>query len=408
MIEMDVLVIGGGLAGMAAALGAKEGGCKNISLLESEAKLGGMLRSYYDPAFGQMPGGVSGSEAVQHSLRKIQSSRILVRCNSTVCSIDNGHFVTAVSSKYGLQQYHAKAIVLATGCFERPLDARITGTRPAGIFSAGMVQQLFDAHCLPGSSVIIYGSGGTGLAMARRMTQAGIQVQSVFEPLPYARALLYQKSSLNESIPILLNHTITCLHGVRKLEGVSVAQIDAQGTMDTQKRIDCDTLVYSLGLVPDKMLGVSAKVHYDPCTGGPFIDECYRTSVQSIFACGNALFVYNAIDDLVTQARLAGLFSAEQIKCGQLPADQKRIIVSAGVGVRGVLPQFINKDTEKDVMVTFWPNHIYSNARVCVEADGEPICVKSYRLLTPGESVMVTLPFESYIGTDRLNVFIDE
>jgi sarcosine oxidase subunit alpha len=401
--SINVLVIGGGPAGLAAALAARAAGCENLLLLERETALGGILKQCIHNGFGLhvFKEELTGPEYAQRFIDQVKAHGIPVQCGTMVLDVTRDRMVTAVSAEHGLQTFRAKAVVLAMGCRERPRGAlMIPGWRPAGVFTAGTAQRLMNIEgWMPGRRVVILGSGDIGLIMARRMTFEGAKVLACVELMPYSSGLTRNVVQCLDDygIPLLLGHTVVDIHGRERVEGVTVAQVDAQRkpVPGTEQRFDCDTLLLSVGLIPENELSRAAGVGLSPATSGPTVDESLQTDVPGVFACGNVLHVHDLVDHVTLESRLAGERAAAY--AGTLNAQGKATPVSAlqvrdGAGVRGAVPQAICvAHVENDVSLMFRPTAVFKDAAVVVRVDGEEILRKKCRILTPGEMVSLTL-----------------
>ena len=397
--KVDVLVVGAGPAGMAAAIAAKEAGVDNILVLEREANMGGILRQCIHNGFGlhRFKEELTGPEYAQRDIDKVKELGIEVRCGTTVLSIDENRFVTAVSKEKGIQLFEAGALILAMGCRERPRGALATpGTRCAGIYSAGTAQKFVNLEgYMPGKRVVILGSGDIGLIMARRMTLQGAKVLACVELMPYSSGLNRNivQCLHDYDIPLLLSHTVIDIQGKERLTGVTVAEVDAkrQPIPGTEQHFDCDTLLLSVGLLPENELTRQADVEMSNLTSGAVVDDTLQTSKEGIFACGNVLHVHDLVDFVSAESFKAGKAAAEYVQ------GKKRVgtyvSVKDGDGVRGVVPQklLIPDGDAENVQIMFRPSGVYENAYICV-MDGEKELIKQKkRILTPGEMAELIL-----------------
>ena len=397
--KVDVLVVGAGPAGMAAAIAAKEAGVDNILVLEREANMGGILRQCIHNGFGlhRFKEELTGPEYAQRDIDKVKELGIEVRCGTTVLSIDENRFVTAVSKEKGIQLFEAGALILAMGCRERPRGALATpGTRCAGIYSAGTAQKFVNLEgYMPGKRVVILGSGDIGLIMARRMTLQGAKVLACVELMPYSSGLNRNivQCLHDYDIPLLLSHTVIDIQGKERLTGVTVAEVDAkrQPIPGTEQHFDCDTLLLSVGLLPENELTRQADVEMSNLTSGAVVDDTLQTSKEGIFACGNVLHVHDLVDFVSAESFKAGKAAAEYVQ------GKKRVgtyvSVKDGDGVRGVVPQklLIPDGDAENVQIMFRPSGVYENAYIRV-MDGEKELIKQKkRILTPGEMAELIL-----------------
>lgn len=403
---VDVLVVGAGPAGMAAAIAAREAGVENLLVLEREQNMGGILRQCIHNGFGlhRFKEELTGPEYAQRDIDKVLELGIEVRTGTTVLSVDENRFVTAVSRENGVQLFEAGAIILAMGCRERPRGALATpGTRCAGIYSAGTAQKFVNLEgYMPGKRVVILGSGDIGLIMARRMTLQGAKVLACVELMPYSSGLNRNivQCLQDYDIPLYLSHTVIDIQGRERLSGVTVAQVDEkrQPIPGTEKHFDCDTLLLSVGLIPENELTQQAKVEMSPLTQGAVVDDTLQTSREGIFACGNVLHVHDLVDFVSAESFKAGKAAAEYVQ------GKKReghfVSLKDGDGVRGVVPQrlLVPAGEAQPVQIMFRPAGVYENATVRV-MDGEREVMKmKKRIFTPGEMAELILKPEQIKG----------
>lgn len=412
--KVDVLIVGAGPAGMAAAIAAKEAGVDNLLVLEREANMGGILRQCIHNGFGlhRFKEELTGPEYAQRDIDKVKELGIEVRCGTTVLSIDENRFVTAVSKEKGVQLFEAGALILAMGCRERPRGALATpGTRCAGIYSAGTAQKFVNLEgYMPGKRVVILGSGDIGLIMARRMTLQGAKVLACVELMPYSSGLNRNivQCLHDYDIPLLLSHTVIDIQGKERLTGVTVAEVDAkrQPIPGTEQHFDCDTLLLSVGLLPENELTRQAEVEMSNLTSGAVVDDTLQTSKEGIFACGNVLHVHDLVDFVSAESFKAGKAAAEYVQ------GKKRVgtyvSVKDGDGVRGVVPQklLIPDGDAENVQIMFRPSGVYENAYIRV-MDGEKELIKQKkRILTPGEMAELILKPEVVKGLSGADVTV--
>ncbi len=412
--KVDVLVVGAGPAGMAAAIAAKEAGVDNILVLEREANMGGILRQCIHNGFGlhRFKEELTGPEYAQRDIDKVKELGIEVRCGTTVLSIDENRFVTAVSKEKGIQLFKAGALILAMGCRERPRGALATpGTRCAGIYSAGTAQKFVNLEgYMPGKRVVILGSGDIGLIMARRMTLQGAKVLACVELMPYSSGLNRNivQCLHDYDIPLLLSHTVIDIQGKERLTGVTVAEVDAkrQPIPGTEQHFDCDTLLLSVGLLPENELTRQADVEMSNLTSGAVVDDTLQTSKEGIFACGNVLHVHDLVDFVSAESFKAGKAAAAYVQ-GKKRIG-KYVSVKDGDGVRGVVPQklLIPDGDAENVQIMFRPSGVYENAYIRV-MDGEKELIKQKkRILTPGEMAELILKPEVVKGLSGADVTV--
>ncbi|MDD7663008.1 MAG: FAD-dependent oxidoreductase [Eubacteriales bacterium] len=414
MEKVDVLIVGAGPAGMAAAIAAKEAGVDNLLVLEREANMGGILRQCIHNGFGlhRFKEELTGPEYAQRDIDKVKELGIEVRCGTTVLSIDENRFVTAVSKEKGVQLFEAGALILAMGCRERPRGALATpGTRCAGIYSAGTAQKFVNLEgYMPGKRVVILGSGDIGLIMARRMTLQGAKVLACVELMPYSSGLNRNivQCLHDYDIPLLLSHTVIDIQGKERLTGVTVAEVDAkrQPIPGTEQHFDCDTLLLSVGLLPENELTRQADVEMSNLTSGAVVDDTLQTSKEGIFACGNVLHVHDLVDFVSAESFKAGKAAAAYVQ-GKKRIG-KYVSVTDGDGVRGVVPQklLIPDGEVESVQIMFRPAGVYENAYIRV-TDGERELIKQKkRILTPGEMAELVLKPEVVKGLSGADVTV--
>lgn len=349
MSEVDVVVVGGGAAGLAAAIQAKEGGAKNVLILERNEELGGILPQCIHTGFGlhYFRENLTGPEYISRFIEKARELEVEYKLNTMVLKLTPDRKIVAANDVDGILEVQAKAIVLAMGCRERTRGAlNIPGTRPAGILTAGTAQRLMDIEgYMPGKRIVILGSGDVGLIMARRFVMEGARVEAVVEILPYAGGLDRNVVQCLEdfNIPLILEHAVTSIHGSGRIESVTIARVDSnkKPIPGTERKIECDTLVLSVGLIPENELSKGANVALDPATAGPIVDERMETTVRGVFACGNVVHVYDLVDHVTRASELAGT-NAARFAANRLPPLSRRITLIPENNVRYVVPQVIS------------------------------------------------------------------
>ena len=393
--KVSLVIVGGGPAGMAAALAAYDEGIRDILILERDDALGGILRQCIHNGFGLHSFGeeLTGPEYAFRYEEKVKEREIPFMLNTMVMDITPDKQVVAQNSEYGIFTIQADAVILAMGCRERARGAlNIAGTRPAGIYTAGTAQKYVNMKgYLPGKEVIILGSGDIGLIMARRMTLEGSLVKAVCELMPYSSGLARNiEQCLNDfDIPLFLSHTVTEIHGKERLTGVTIARVDEQRRPipDTARVVPCDTLLLSCGLIPENELTRECGISLDRVTNGAVVDGDRETEIEGIFACGNVLHVHDLVDFVSEESSVAGKAAAEYIK-GERKKDINIELVTDGK-IRYTVPQHIT--SAKDTKVYFRVGGVFENKKITVK-DGERVVLsKKKPKLVPAEMQSVTL-----------------
>ncbi len=385
---------------MAAALKAYENGIEKIIVLERAESLGGILEQCIHTGFGLHYFGeeLSGPEYAGRFIELLKDTAIETKTDTMVLDIADDNTVTAVNKNDGLIKIKAKAVILAMGCRERPRGAlAIAGSRCSGIMTAGTAQKYVNIDgYMPGHEVVILGSGDIGLIMARRMTLEGAKVKMVCELMPYSGGLQRNIVQCLEDfdIPLKLGTTVVEVYGKDRLEGVKIAKVDdrLQPIPGTEEYVPCDTLMLSVGLIPENELSLNAGINLDRVTNGPSVDEYRETDHKGIFACGNVLQVHDLVDYVTEESQIAGLGAAKFIKGEKVSGD---CVKTTGTdGVRYIVPQRINCNTDSDVKLYFRVGAVFRDARLIVEANGEEISNRKKRKLAPGEMEYVSIKKE--------------
>ncbi|MBQ9328232.1 MAG: FAD-dependent oxidoreductase [Solobacterium sp.] len=400
-MSYDIVIIGGGPAGLAAAISARKSGIEKILILERDRELGGILNQCIHNGFGlhTFKEELTGPEYAYRFIEQVEEEQIEYRLNTMVMDISPDRIVTAMSREEGVVQIQAGAIILAMGCRERPRGAlNIPGYRPAGIFSAGTAQRLVNIEgYLPGREVVILGSGDIGLIMARRMTLEGAKVKVVAELMPYSGGLKRNiVQCLNDfDIPLKLSHTVVDIEGKEHVTAVTIAQVDEHNKPipGTEERYPCDTLLLSCGLIPENELSSKAGVKLNPVTSGPVVNEGLETSIPGVFACGNVLHVHDLVDYVSEEAAKAGTSAARFVKQEKTDVSSGHVVeLKATDGARYTVPCTVNVDAMEDLLtVRFRVGSVFKNSYVSVYFEDERIQHLKKRILAPGEMEQVIL-----------------
>lgn len=419
MNTYDLVIVGGGPAGLAAAASAKDHGIDSILIIERDKELGGILNQCIHNGFGlhTFKEELTGPEYASRFIDMVLDRGIEYKLNTMVMDISADKKVTAMNREDGMFKVQAKAVILAMGCRERSRGAlNIPGYRPAGIYSAGTAQRLVNMEgYMPGKEVVILGSGDIGLIMARRMTLEGAKVKVVAELMPYSGGLKRNiVQCLNDfDIPLKLSHTVVDIEGKNRVEAVTIAEVgsDRKPIPGTEERYTCDTLLLSCGLIPENELSKSAGVALNPVTSGPVVNDSLETNIDGIFACGNVLHVHDLVDYVSQEASAAGKNAANYIKNGK-EKDAKIVEILPVDGVRYTVPKYI-RPTEMDdtLTVRFRVGAVYKNCAIATYFNDQLISKRKRPVMAPGEMEQVILAKKKlgeYPDLSKITIKIEE
>ena len=419
MKQYDLVIVGGGPAGLAAAVAAKDNGIDSILIIERDKELGGILNQCIHNGFGlhTFKQELTGPEYASRFIDEVLERGIEYKLNTMVMDITADKVVTVMNREDGMVQIQAKAVILAMGCRERSRGAlNIPGYRPAGVFSAGTAQRLVNMEgYMPGKKVVILGSGDIGLIMARRMTLEGAEVKVVAELMPYSGGLKRNIVQCLDDfgIPLKLSHTVVDIEGKNRVEAVTIAEVgpDRRPIPGTEIRYECDTLLLSCGLIPENELSKSAGVALNPITSGPIVGDNLETNIEGIFACGNVLHVHDLVDYVSQEAATAGKNASLYIQNGAA-ANVKTVEIVPEGGVRYTVPKFIRPtEMEDNLTVRFRVGDVYKNCAIATYFDDEQISKRKRPVMAPGEMEQVILSkkkLAEYPDLKKITIRIEE
>ena len=415
--DYGIIIIGGGPAGLAAAVSAYDSGARDILILEREDKLGGILNQCIHNGFGltRFKESLSGPEYAARFIDAVNVRNIGFLTQTTVLSVTEDKRVTAINPQLGVVEFQAKSVILAMGCRERSRGAlNVAGGRPAGVYSAGTAQKYVNVKgYLPGRKVVILGSGDIGLIMARRMTLEGAKVLGVFEIMPYSSGLRRNIVQCLEDfdIPLYLSHTIIKIEGEERVTGVVACEVDEnrKPIPGSETHFDCDTVLFSVGLIPENELSKEANVMLSPKTRGAVVSQTRETSVSGIFACGNVLQVHDLVDFVSEESEIAGRFSAKYATYGDSVHDYTEVL--PGRNISYVLPQKIDKNVCENVKLFFRVTDVFKDCEIVVRSCGKELLRRKKKVAMPGEMQTVVFPeklIDAADGEITVSLEVDE
>lgn len=419
MQTYDLVIIGGGPAGLAAAAAARQDGVDDILILERDKELGGILNQCIHNGFGlhTFKEELTGPEYAARFIAQVEELGIPYKLNTMVMDITPDRKITAMNREDGMFQLQAKAVILAMGCRERSRGAlNIPGYRPAGIYSAGTAQRLVNMEgYMPGREVVILGSGDIGLIMARRMTLEGAKVKVVAELMPYSGGLKRNIVQCLDDfgIPLKLSHTVVDIDGRDRVRGITIAEVGANGKPipGTEEYYSCDTLLLSCGLIPENELSRNAGVELSPVTSGPVVNDSLETSLEGVFACGNVLHVHDLVDYVSEEAAQAGRHAAQYIRNGSAAPDRTIEILPVD-GVRYTVPKYVRPSLMEDKLtVRFRVGQVFRGCAIATYFGDEQISKRKRPVMAPGEMESITLDKEllaRYPDLTHITIKIEE
>lgn len=420
MMNYDLVVIGGGPAGLAAAIEAKKNGVDQVLVLERDRELGGILQQCIHNGFGLhlFKEELTGPEYAERFIDELFELGIDYKLDTMVLDMTPSKEIHAINAEEGFMRIQAKAIVLAMGCRERTRGAlSIPGTRPSGVFTAGTAQRYINMEgYMVGKEVVILGSGDIGLIMARRMTLEGAKVLAVVELMPYSGGLTRNIVQCLDDfdIPLYLSHTVTEVKGKERVEGITISQVDEnrRPIKGTEKTYECDTLLLSVGLIPENEMTEKVGAEIDPVTKGPVVNESMETSIEGIFACGNVVHVHDLVDFVTEESRRAGKYAAEYVM-SQLDKQEENVVLSSkpGTGIGYIVPQKIRASKLEDQLDLFFRvRHEYKKVELVITGDGQEIKRIKKRHLAPGEMEHIKLKTDVLKegGYNEISIHVEE
>lgn len=417
-MKSKVTIIGAGPAGLGAALAVCEAGVdpENVHILERDMELGGILPQCIHDGFGKFIFGerMTGPEYASHYIQEVKDAGINLHLNTLALDISSNKVITAVNPEEGLMEIDSESIILAMGCRERTrYQVFLPGDRPAGVYPAGTVQRLINIEgVLPGEKAVVLGSGDIGMIMARRLHLEGAEVEGVYEIMSSPNGLPrnVQQCLRDYEIPFHLNHTVTDIHGDGRLEGVTVSEVDPETfkpVPGTEEYIECDTLVLSVGLIPENELSESADIQLDEKTGGPIVDEERETSVDGIFGCGNVVHVYDLVDDVTKSAEISGRSAARYVM-GKTKRREKELSVFAKENVDYVVPQKLAKENEESVEIFFRVKEEMMSPKLQALTEEGVISEESKKVVKPPIMEKIELSRDSLPEEGRIEIRVVE